>query len=870
MPFYRRSLNKRNNRIIGSSNIVSLRGRVQLPYPMSSGDISWNYNFEDFPSGSLTYTGVLPQDLEGFEEAFDYLGKQEAIATIEGIPYFCQRPFSYERSHYLVSDVNVEVFTIKVNLVSIYGARAKRKVFVKDFNGGNNAVTITALASFVDVPYKGPNFVIDLPDQVAVDTTISLFEAVTEQARILGCYIRCENGIELVKVGDGARFRFAVGEVLNADGENSISPPPVYNSSELTWNRDPLAPDYELKEPKVETIIRQDKDPERPPVSDFGVDGQVFIKAPWSSMFINGGPTKTRTITTTIDGTPEKVVTQIYGYTFDSRNIDEESETISSAENYWKLCEETTTQFIYAKIDLPSYDIKVKDLSNPQQPTAGEIAEFGDNTVQYIKGIPHPDYTRFAQENDQGGVTLDLGVQYLVQEKTTGWKRVALRQEKGFELAIALEELTEVGGELGIDTGIYLYSGDDPVQLEAKKAAIDAVSKLTGDDAADFQDAVGVFNAFEQKEVPTESCKSYLLKNKRGLYGAFESQLNDYEQNFVSNPFTLDVRNYGALSDRLKAGIPEEPGYVGYDGRVVFIVPDPSYVEPYVISEEAFLKGTFLFAPTPESLQDDIDREGQVDTTGEESYTYVTRTVTAKNRYTELNSSYSSRESGFERTFTKIDESEVLGTLPDAQTRVAKWEDRDRKVRRKDPTRKTRYILESDYLTDSSPVGESAGFPAADSISAAVRAAETDLRIKTWQESNQNKTCAWYYPSLRPGDYISTPRDLFAEIGNWRLLNASFSINILGDNNAKKFKAFPIALTQGTGISTGLDLPRRIGVREEPDARDRQLGEDEVVVGLTGQTTIGEIILSIQTRRNLEPPTTPVEPPGTEAPSRGE
>lgn len=84
MPLYRRPKKtvqkgtpNKNNKSFGFSNLIRLKNQVDLPYPMNSGEISWQYTFEDFPSGSLSYTGVLAEDLEAFEEAFDYLGDQE-------------------------------------------------------------------------------------------------------------------------------------------------------------------------------------------------------------------------------------------------------------------------------------------------------------------------------------------------------------------------------------------------------------------------------------------------------------------------------------------------------------------------------------------------------------------------------------------------------------------------------------------------------------------------------------------------------------------------------------------------------------------------------------------------------------------------
>ena len=828
MPLYRRPKKtvqkgtpNKNNKSFGFSNLIRLKNQVDLPYPMNSGEISWQYTFEDFPSGSLSYTGVLAEDLEAFEEAFDYLGDQEAIAKIEGIEFYCQRPFSYELNSYYLESAKQEIlaYTINVSLVSVYGVKAKKEVLLNAATPlAEGVVNIAVLADYVGVPYVGDNFVVDLPDQVSPDTTISLFSAISDEARVLGSYFRCENGIELVEVDNGKRYTFQVGEILNADGENSISPPPFYNRTELTWNKDPLAQDLELKEPKVEKIVKEDANPEEPPAVDFGVGDDVFCDAPWPNMFVNGGPTKTRVTTTLIEGSPSVVDTEIYGYKFDSRDIDELTEVLDTAQAYWQLCETTKTEYIYDSFKSPRYSVKVKDISNPEQPSDATVAEVGDGGVTYLAPIIHPDYTQYAKlQVDDGlrSIVIDLGTQYMVQEKTTGRKLMVLRREEGFELVTALEDLA---------------------------AATDEES---------LTDAERLIEAYTQRFVTVEGVKSYKLRNKRQLYKPFQKDLNDYEENFVGNPFSLQVVNYNSLSEKLKAAVPLSPEYIGYDGRVAILTPDPNFIEPFVIEEEAYLKGGLFFADTAESLKDDPDRINQKDTTGEETYTRISRKVTAKNRHSQLSSEYSSNESGFERVFNKVTEEDVLGQLPDAQTRKADWQDKQQKVRRRDPSKLTRVFATSDRVTDESTIGGSANFQNASSKEQAILAAETDLRIKGWQESNQSKNCAWYYPGLRPGDFINTPHDLFGDAGNWRLLSASFSLSIKGDNESETIEAFPLAFTSGTSITTGLDLLREVEYEEEPDIRDRQLEADDTVVELDGQNSLGEIILSIPTRRKL-------------------
>ena len=386
-------------------------------------------------------------------------------------------------------------------------------------------------------------------------------------------------------------------------------------------------------------------------------------------------------------------------------------------------------------------------------------------------------------------------------------------------------------------------------------------------DPADIEDLQAVIQAYTWQKSPTEAIKSYRLANKRLLYRPFENELNDYESNFVGNPFNLETMNYGSLPQKLKDAVPLSGSYIGYDGRVIFLIPDLNYVEPFVIEEESYLKGTYVYALTPESLQEDPDRVNQKDTTGEETYTRTSRRVLSKKKYTELTGEYSSQETGFERVFSKVTESEVSGQLPEAQVRKANWQDRAQKVRNRDPSRLTRYFAESDYLTSSVSSGDSLSFPTAASLGQALTAAKTDLRIKTWQESTQSKKCAWYYPQVRPGDYIATPRDLFGEMGNWRLLNVSFALEVKGG----RLSGFdrPLVLTEGTTFSTGLDIPRNISYREEPDLRDRQPAEDDTTVKMKGQTKLGEIILSTTTRRNITPPASdqdPTTPPPEEPP----
>lgn len=809
MPIFRRSLgvNNPNNRSLNASNIVDV-SRISLPYPMVSGEISWDKKFEDFPSGSLTYTGILVSDIEGFERAFDYLGKQEAIAKIEGIDFYCQRPFSYERNHYTVwkggVGEDVETLTITVGLVSVSEVKAKRKVLAKRLLSTGGLISVIDLANYVGVEYKGPNFF----PEVNPDSAISLHEAVTANARLYGGYCRCGNGIELLGVDTGEVYSFRVGELLNVDGTNSLNPPPSYQDAELTWNRDPLEPDYELREPVVEVSIVQDLNPEKPPAVDYGAEGEgIILIAPWSSMFTNGGPTKTRTTTKSIDGKTISVEVEIYGYKFDSTNLDPDIDppTLYSAEQYWQLCETTRTDYIYEDLSSPFYSVKTKDLSSPVE--------------AYLTPIIHPDYSEFVS-GDASSFSINNGLEYLVQEKTTGRKYFVLRREEGFELATAIEDLA---------------------------VAVDA---------EEIRDLNQTINAYSWKMLPTEAIKSYILRNKRKLYRPYEKDLNDYEQNFVGNPFTLETLNYSSLPPRLKDAVPpdSEGSYIGYDGRVIFLVPDLNFVEPFVTTEEVYLKGSYFYAKTPDSLIKNEDNPNEQDTTGEETYTRISRKPIGKNRYEELVSEYSSQESGFERVYHTVKQSTILGQLPEGQSRKANWKDKTQKVRNRDVTRKTRYFLESDYVTESTPQGESIGFPTATSFEQAFEAAKVDLRIKTWQESNQTKKCAWYYPGVEPGDFIRTPRDLFGEVGNWRLLSVSFNLSVKGGAGSTVHVDQPLVLTEGTTFNTGLDIPREISFREEPDLRDRQPAEDDTRTSAGGVSKLGEIILSSATRRNIDPP----------------
>lgn len=839
MPIYRRRKTPSLTNS-GDSNIVKLGNRVKLPYRMTSGEISWSCNLEDFPSGSLTYTGVLEQDLKKFEAAFDYLGEQKAIATIDGIQFYCRKPFSYQLNHYLYQGQDLKVYTINVGLVSIYADRARKNILAtKVIPQAEGIISIAELADYVGVPYKGENFIVDLQGGVTVDTTINLFDLVSAEARVKGGYLRCEEGIELVSVDTGKEYTFKVGEVLNADGENSLGIPPAYRDAELTWNKDPLAPELELKEPKVETVVKQDVNPTLPPAADEGVSGTyILVDNPWSSLFVNGGPTKTRVTTTTIDGTPTKVVTEIFGYSFDSRDIDideTKGEVLPSAENYWQVCETSMTEYVYTAFKNPRYKIKIKDLSDP-------------SGTSYLTPVIHPDYKKFARviiENRKDMLfEIDLGTEYLVQERTTGNKLFNFRREEG-EARFEVKSLYE---ELLVET--------DPEMIRQLELALES---------------------YRQRWMPTESIKAYKLQNKRNLYRQFESELTDYEENFTGNPFNIETINYNALPQKIKAVVPEqgtyvtdegkpvnldiELKYIGYDGRVAVLTPDISFIEPFVVTDESYLKNSYAYNPTSNLFPDyDEQKPFQKDTTGEETYTRITRKVLGKNRYSQLTSEYSSGDSGFERSFNKITEEAVLGQLPDAQSRKKNWQDKLQKVRRRDETKKTRIFLESDRATEDIPSGESVNFPNATSRDEALLAAATDLRIKTWQTSNQSKNCTWYLPQLRPGDYIKTPNDLFKEAGDWRLLSASYNLSVLGDNNSSTLQFYPLALTSGTQISTGLDFPREILYREEPDVREKQLEADDTVVVLKGQTEFGEILTQNKTRRNQAPRGMIVEP----------
>ena len=273
---------------------------------------------------------------------------------------------------------------------------------------------------------------------------------------------------------------------------------------------------------------------------------------------------------------------------------------------------------------------------------------------------------------------------------------------------------------------------------------------------------------------------------------------------------------------------------------------DTSYVEPYSVITESARKSAFAYTQHPEpenELQPYI-------ITGEESYHIVERKMVKFKRYQQITSEFSSQNSGFTDVYNKIFEEDILGELPSASTITPKWETEE-PLKDTDKTKKKKYFLTSDFTNPSDPIGGSINIPYAKTKEEAIQTAKLLLRMAGLNTCTVQRTYAWYYPDIRPGDKIITGEDLFSDYGDWRVTSISFSLVYKGKNDSTTLQAFPIIQTEGTSVTLGLDKPREITVTEKEDNSSGSESE-EPINNIEGKfPDIGEVILNRPNRRKF-------------------
>lgn len=784
MPILGSSAPIKNNLLTG----ISLQGVTESD--LSSGQVQWSLSLENYPSGSISFENLLESQAKSLKAKYVPLRKK---ITIEGIPFQVVQ-FQYSRTGYSHREERFSTYTASISLAWYYQFKIAKNRNVKKLFGKKKVVTSQDFAGKIGVPYEGPSFDITLTDK----ESISFESELREHSKVLGKVLVFDRAVRLIDLSSSKSYHFDEIQVLQ-DGGNNIGLLPTYKDTILTWNDTPdlIGEDGERltrNGPIIETIIKQDKNPESPPLESISL-------RTLDSNFNHSGPTKTKTISKVVDGNTQEENTFVYGFAYTSEDILTDGEVLEgNPYDFWQVVEESKSYKVYDKI-----------WSNI--PTFSKIPRTEGKNIIFI---PNPNQTLplvVSYTKDDSYVHLNVTVtpdtEYLVKEVTEGKKKFQFLQET--------EELEAAS----------LAETKNQYQLDAQ-----------------------LYELYQFKSLPTIEEKAYLLTSTRALNKRYPNPKKKGEN---ALPYQIEV--YTSINDAPREvqdavkNIPEfDTRRAAYDPttQIGVVSADVGYIEPYSVITESSRKSAFAFIKHPEpenELQPYI-------ITGEESYHIIERKMVKFNRYQQITSEFSSQNSGFSDAYSKIYEEDVLGEMPSASTITPQWESEE-PLKDTDPTKKKIYLLTSDYVTEHDTSEGSLNIPLAKTKEDAVRAAKFLLRIAGLSASTVQRTYAWYYPSIRPGDKIVTGKDLFSSDGDWRVTNITFSVVYKGDNRSSTLVAYPIIQTDGTNITLGLDKQRSVSVTEKEDSSSRDISEDPVNETNGYFPNIGEVILNRPNRRKF-------------------
>jgi hypothetical protein len=770
-----------------------VRNPPQPTIPIYFGSLNLGLSFEGHPSASFSYEGVREVDIARYENT--YVPNVTQVVLNNNITPFVVMSFGFDRERHPSKQQPFATYKVSIALKSLYELRSAKPIKVFSVASRNSPyVSLSALCRAAQIPYIGPNINIPIPPNSDANLTISVQDAVNAHLRINGCYVSWTNGCHFKNFDSGAaNWTFATPDVI-VDGQNTRSGWNGYRDTELTWGKSKDSPESTTptngtqlvrKEPQIETIVEGDEDYASPPPN-------TFILKDLSSTCDESSPPKTVKKTTTINGTPEREIIEIYKFCYIASDIWTGDMLFSSNPGqFWKLVERQETQHIYESLPATTFTVRAKD-PNPKYAQS--------SVAGFVNLIIHPDYAHLVSGSALGGtVTFQNTTQYLTQIQTTTTKLVRLAKEAE-------------GGEVGY-------------------ASIDEENPY--------------YNLVRYKKVTGQQIQAYLLKSTRKEYGTD-----------VGSPFSVEWRKYDELEERFKRLVAtqnitssgmvgiltpdpafKEPMFIKTESKVVntFLwaanpnsAPPDDYKAPLTTGEESYY---------------------QVDRTIGSANKYRERVTNSS--FQDSGFLTSAEHANFKEVIGRPPEASTRDTQWEKQEVPP-----DRWVTFGKPKagKTKKYLLTSDLLTEFTAIESSKSYPEAATFQQALNAAILDLRIKDLQACQSSKKVSWYYPNVRDGDVVSVGSDRFAKFGRERVLGVSWTLNYSGVSTNHGLS--PICLCDGTSLTLGIDHNRAVDYRieevEDAGAGDGASGEPKLeTTGGGTSNTLGMIATKGQSRRQF-------------------
>lgn len=789
--------------------------------------LSINLNYEASPTGTISFEAIKQSEIGAYRSAYKKLG-----TTIKVYPWLHMEVAGYAESVNRIHGDSIDDFVtydISVSLRGYHDELLSKNPKVNACNKGitkGSTTTLKQIANLSKIKYQGFDTTVDL-GEVNSDTTVN-FKSVLDSYKILkGQYV--DYFTDTVKTHDlnkGGSYSIGKNNIIY-EIESTANKPITYNVVELKGKNNFKSKKETIKElteglknqlikkkPVEITLKEGDPNPHIPPKGIDIIAGQAetdqithkYKVKDLSLNFDKSGPRKTRKTTTTINGQPYKERIESWGFAYTALDIENpESYNPDKAglvepllgksptfESYWTKIEDRTTQYIYKPLEA-EVGIEAKETEGEQTTSLG---------IWYLNS-KNQFTTSPSSFNSH---------KYLVEVSETGWKLGRFLTEE-VNLEADIDQTTDTRT---LWHEVLSKPSDDPniTPLERRYAQL-------------------TWSALRFRRFSVSSRKIYSLADPSLYYANIE-----------------DVP-YRTEKVKLKDLIVEDTtGNLDLEKDVIVAIPDPNYIYPLMSLQEEELNQGIHTHPNPRNVFiEDIRKEilassdSKAEKTaalkenplmqelvvGEDSYAKTYRLIQPSQNttdlagtnedidyewYTEYSSSASSQDDNFRNSFSQVQFRQTLGKPPSPSVLSEQYENPDEDEQKKANEKKDkRYFLKSNNTKKTSLIDggeQNAGtdlkclnitnileFPT-DKLKDAVAAAKNQLKLDNWLNASEVRVnLAYYYPHLKPGDFLSiidTPKK-----ENYRIKSVSFSVQWQGYVEGQA-----IITCDGTNVTCGI------------------------------------------------------------------
>ncbi len=833
MPVVGRSYRAINNRV---NNLPT------LPTEIVRGTVSVEMSFEQHPTGTITIESVPEEEINTIRQSYNSIGK-----TIQIYDYWFRiANYSETRNNLEGPDLPrpIVVYDISVNLEGYNQSAATDPIFVRRSSPDSiNRVTTASTISLVNlaakggIAYEGFNQDISIPSNEGVDYSVNFESQLSEKLRVNGKFVDYSSrAIRVRDLDKGATYTFTSNEILDSI-ESSVQKPIQFNNTRLEGSDGVLAESRAaIRRQNAAEVFGGDPLVRRPPQTRELEEGDLdplVIPADLINItsldlnFDSSGPRKTYRKTLYINDKLVQEEVRQYGLAYLANDIEnplaedpdapEDTPALltKTPQQYWTQIEEKITQYQYQKIDA-SASITARDPAT-------------NKTFRVLY-----------KDEEGNNVDTSFNSRYLVEVITSGWRLGRFTQEQledgNSDSRIIREEL---------DSG-----------------------NLEGDDIVYFN---RLWEAIQFRRIPVREVRSNFIVDPQLYYDKLE-----------------DIPFETQKVEAENIGLPKSIG------EVIIATPSRDYVYPMMILSETFQSHSFERFDHPENVliraerkvvRDDGSLTAQEKTeelnllklredlsTGEDTFQSTRREIQpSKNtkrrvpknrdieedRYIEYSHSASSQDDNYRNSLQNITYRDIIGrpgqpeVLQDLWVRQSELnaDESDFGSNSDGSDKKAVYYLTG---TRNQPFGDNLESITANTnlLSEAITSAKVDLALQNFLgTSEENMTLAWFYPGIKPGDFITTV-DTFNKKQK-RVKSINFQLNYQGFIDGQK-----IVTSDGTSVTLGLwDVIKDsdLSIRKAFEDENGEDGGLEISANINAnESQIGQtnVFATIRTRRN--------------------